>query len=320
MPEIQLLRGEEAVYARELGQSALYIGRASNNDLVLADPRVSSRHAVVWVEGDRVRVEDLGSRNGTFVNGQRLSGPGDIRDGDIVDLGNKVRLRLRGNPGTSRVFKAWLVEDGGAGVRHPVRSDRFRIGSDNTADLQYGDLEPIAVTLVVHGNGEVWLGDEEGDRELVADQDFVVGSHRFVLREAADSRTRTDALDSSPSVYRLEVTLQGATGPEAVIEDTRVGKSHRVTTDHRATLLYILARQVEADRAAGASENDTGWVSDDEVATGIWGREKARLEPNNYHVLLCRVRKELKDAGFDAWFIEKRRKFIRARLAEVRLH
>jgi hypothetical protein len=58
-------------------------------------------------------------------------------------------------------------------------------------------------------------------------------------------------------------------------------------------------------------------MSDDEVATGIWGREHAKNEPNNYHVLVCRLRKEVTDAGLDGWFVEKKRRAIRARLGNV---
>ncbi|MGK0347601.1 MAG: hypothetical protein ACI855_003688, partial [Myxococcota bacterium] len=46
---------------------------------------------------------------------------------------------------------------------------------------------------------------------------------------------------------------------------------------------------------------------------GVWGRGAG--EDNKLHVLVYRLRNELKKAGFDPWFIEKRRKYIRARIA-----
>lgn len=60
---------------------SLTVGRAPDNDLVLASPTVSSRHAEIRVDGSGVEVVDLGSTNGTWVNGNRVSrqklAPGD---------------------------------------------------------------------------------------------------------------------------------------------------------------------------------------------------------------------------------------------------
>ena len=52
----------------------LKIGRQEGNDLVLAEGGVSRQHARVFVEGGKVMVEDAGSANGTFVDGERIAG------------------------------------------------------------------------------------------------------------------------------------------------------------------------------------------------------------------------------------------------------
>lgn len=59
------------------------IGRAEDNDLVLADIGVSRRHARITVEQDDVRIEDLGSGNGTFFRGSRIQDRS-IGDGDAI--------------------------------------------------------------------------------------------------------------------------------------------------------------------------------------------------------------------------------------------
>jgi ABC-type multidrug transport system ATPase subunit/pSer/pThr/pTyr-binding forkhead associated (FHA) protein len=64
------------------------VGRGAENDLVLDFPTVSTRHAAVISRGTGWRIEDLGSTNGTFVNGRRLEKPHDLRDGDIVRIGD----------------------------------------------------------------------------------------------------------------------------------------------------------------------------------------------------------------------------------------
>jgi hypothetical protein len=69
----------------------IILGRVRGNDVVISDPEVSRRHAsITWERGQPV-IRDLGSTNGTFVNGVRITGPQAIRDGDTIGLG-KVQL------------------------------------------------------------------------------------------------------------------------------------------------------------------------------------------------------------------------------------
>jgi pSer/pThr/pTyr-binding forkhead associated (FHA) protein len=70
------------------------IGRSAGNDLVLADSEVSRRHARIVRRADGFAVEDIGSTNGTFVNQQRISHLTLLQDGDILDLGDTIRLRF----------------------------------------------------------------------------------------------------------------------------------------------------------------------------------------------------------------------------------
>jgi len=71
------------------------IGRDLDNDVVLNDPTISGRHAVLNRRDAGWWIEDLGSTNGTFVNDLRLerAAPAVVRSGDVVQLG-AVRLRL----------------------------------------------------------------------------------------------------------------------------------------------------------------------------------------------------------------------------------
>jgi len=63
------------------------IGRSQQNDLVLAAPMASRRHAWVWRQGDQVIIEDLGSMHGTYVNRQRLAAPRFLNHDDVVWIG-----------------------------------------------------------------------------------------------------------------------------------------------------------------------------------------------------------------------------------------
>jgi hypothetical protein len=74
----------------------LVIGRAPNCDCVLPEDCVSRRHAQLWREGERWFLRDLGSRNGTRVNGMRVVERAEVRPGDRVSLGGATyRLRPR---------------------------------------------------------------------------------------------------------------------------------------------------------------------------------------------------------------------------------
>jgi hypothetical protein len=56
----------------------------------LMDPEVSRRHAAIRLEGGSLAIQDLGSTNGTYVNGARISAVTTLKDGDEVRLGNTV--------------------------------------------------------------------------------------------------------------------------------------------------------------------------------------------------------------------------------------
>ena len=68
------------------------IGREPINDVVFADAEVSRRHARIILQNGHYYIEDLGSTNGTFVNGRRIHAITKLGNGDIVDLGESVRV------------------------------------------------------------------------------------------------------------------------------------------------------------------------------------------------------------------------------------
>lgn len=70
----------------------LTIGRDSTNDIVINDAEISRRHARLTFQGGKFVLEDLGSTNGTFVNGQRLAGPRVLKAGEVVSFGEQIVL------------------------------------------------------------------------------------------------------------------------------------------------------------------------------------------------------------------------------------
>lgn len=77
---------EERVYPLE---KKLTIGRRPTNDIYLSDPSVSRQHAEIVLEGGRAVVRDLGSHNGTFLNGERVE-KAPLSNGDTIQIGGTL--------------------------------------------------------------------------------------------------------------------------------------------------------------------------------------------------------------------------------------
>jgi pSer/pThr/pTyr-binding forkhead associated (FHA) protein len=71
----------------ELSDAELVLGRSPDSDIVIGDPLVSGRHARIVVTDGQVRLDDLNSRNGTFVNDQRVQATTQLTPGDRIRVG-----------------------------------------------------------------------------------------------------------------------------------------------------------------------------------------------------------------------------------------
>ena len=73
-----------------LEKTEIFLGRDLSNDIVINDPEVSRRHARLVLTGNAYAIEDLGSTNGTFLRGQRLTAPVVLTPGENITLGENV--------------------------------------------------------------------------------------------------------------------------------------------------------------------------------------------------------------------------------------
>ncbi len=113
--------------------ASLTVGREASCDIVIPDRRVSRRHAIFELRPEGVYLEDLGSKNGTHFNGQRVKEPVILQDGDIVQIALAQQF----------IF----------------------VSADATTPLDSEDLEAIlsARTLLrlETRSRRVWIGDQE---------------------------------------------------------------------------------------------------------------------------------------------------------------
>ena len=87
--------GDKAGYQLKLGAREITIGRAANSDLVIDDEFASTHHARLVKMNDEWMVQDLGSTNGTFLDGVRVTTPVALKLGSEVRIG-KTAFELRG--------------------------------------------------------------------------------------------------------------------------------------------------------------------------------------------------------------------------------
>src|SRR3990172_12994770 len=81
-----IVLNKNSTASSELGADGVTIGRHGTNAVALTDREVSSRHARVVREGGGWVIEDLGSRNGTYLNGVRVTRTG-LANGDCIRIG-----------------------------------------------------------------------------------------------------------------------------------------------------------------------------------------------------------------------------------------
>jgi DNA-binding winged helix-turn-helix (wHTH) protein len=85
-----------------LPEGETVIGRDPTTGICIDSLKVSRHHARIVVTGERARVEDLDSKNGTEVNGRRISGAADLADGDRIGVAHEVVVfRVRAKMGTT---------------------------------------------------------------------------------------------------------------------------------------------------------------------------------------------------------------------------
>ena len=93
--ELIIASGPDSGHTYKIAGPAIRIGRAPDNDLVLRDPATSGHHARVERRGNQFFVVDLGSTNGTLVNGEVVM-ERELKSGDAITIGqNAVNFAVR---------------------------------------------------------------------------------------------------------------------------------------------------------------------------------------------------------------------------------
>jgi two-component system, cell cycle response regulator len=92
-PCLTVLTGNSSGNIHKLAQGTHVIGRKENCEIRITDDGISRQHARIRLDGGFAYVEDLQSRNGTFVNGRRILDPTPLHDGDKIQVGRTTVMR-----------------------------------------------------------------------------------------------------------------------------------------------------------------------------------------------------------------------------------
>ena len=177
-PKVQLLLKDRIVQELAFDAERLRIGRMKENDLVVNNVAVSRFHCVLHREGEGFRLEDLGSENGTWVNGERIDGGCAIEPGDEILVGKHVIRIGEGRPITSgpaaapsdawdaaQTFLADAPLVGAAPTPEPVAPDEIT-GPDPAGAFAFGEEDLFADAQPEAGAEEIAVAELADDDEL----------------------------------------------------------------------------------------------------------------------------------------------------------
>jgi pSer/pThr/pTyr-binding forkhead associated (FHA) protein len=115
MPKLVVLSQGLTGLSYELKVEKTTVGRVEDNAFQIAEPSVSSHHCEFLLRGNDVVVKDLNSTNGTFLNGQPVTGEAVVKAGQIVRLG-QVEVRVEGAEPAKKVVDRTMIMPKGVKV------------------------------------------------------------------------------------------------------------------------------------------------------------------------------------------------------------
>lgn len=179
-----LLKGEGIPFTEfELKRMATTLGRQEGNDILLLDGKVSRRHADIISVGGKTVLVDLGSANGTFLNGRRLTPneQANLQHGDKIMLGDvELIFTLPGVAATdaptaktkrmpnapSNAERAWALEALGLNPAPPLTASQIETQFETLQKYWQGRLNE-APTLKLRSEAEQGLTDLQKARDLL---------------------------------------------------------------------------------------------------------------------------------------------------------
>jgi len=222
-PKLRILSGARAGYTEVFSKPSITVGRHGSCELRL-DPEqdldASTKHAVILLKGNRWHVRDAGSRNGTFVNGHRITGDTALADTDQIALGENgpvIEVRLVADSTPDGVVADAGVAPPAANerrVRETAReskpkqstTQRIRVEVGKQTRHLRGVIITLVVLLVVVGGGLSYYSWQQSQARAA---------------EVAALEARTDSIlqAADASVRALQGQVEGLAGELRTSQD-----------------------------------------------------------------------------------------------------
>lgn len=183
---------------------AFTVGRVPGNSLTVPSGRVSRKHAEIGWDGARAVLKDLGSQNGTQVNGKRIRGEYALKDGDEIEFGPFMCT-----------FRA-----GGAGAAEGEGEDLNALTQPMMGDTMAGRLEQINLVELLQ---TLEFNGKSGTLEVFGTD----GEGMIVVQEGAPTYAEAEGIEGEEAIYKLLTFKSGQfnLSPDVQEEDRNVTKA-----------------------------------------------------------------------------------------------
>lgn len=256
------------------------VGRSPACDLVLDVRDVSREHAAVFWTGAAWDLQDLGSRNGTWLDGRRLA----ARESRPLARGAELRF--------GETLGPWRLVDDDPPRPMAVNLVDGRVVLVDVDELALPDADEPTLWLRRSDAG-VWFAETAGGPATRAEDRAVLTAGGQPWRvHLTDDVAATWQAASDPDAAPVHLQFRVSADEEHVELAARVGE-RRIDLKARAHHypLLVLARARLADRAAGVADGEQGWLPQDRLL------QMLKVDANYLHLSIHRVRLQFTRAG-----------------------
>ncbi len=188
----------------------MVLGRDDGCDIVIPVRQISRQHVKIIMEGGACVIEDMRSKNGTWVNGYRLTGMRQLEDGDEIRIAKDIRLRFVGSggtaPSTSRMLPDVIPSSAMTGLR-------LRLDPESREVVIRGETVDPPLSLPQYRLLEILFVSQGGvcSRNDVMDAVWPDAMGLGVSEQAIDALVRRlrDRLAEYDSEHQYIVTVRG---------------------------------------------------------------------------------------------------------------
>lgn len=266
--ELVQIAGVGAGHRWPIPETGLRIGRASSNDLALSDEELSRNHCLIDFAAENIRILDLASANGTYVNGESIgTKPFILQGGDVIEIGT-TRLRLVEATGAATAAVDLGLESAPTGsaadpAKPPAKKSKAR------------RIVFIILGLLVLGAAGVlfWLPvDQKEDAAVASAQGWTLAEQKNGFFSVYCENIEAN----NAFIFRYQMTI----GPDAVLrvvsdnvpgENRHIDKSTRLSPADIARVDAIFKAQ--------------GWEALDPVYSGMSATDANELKSSRVRVV-----------------------------------